>query len=179
MGKLIVSEFIALDGVFEAPERWSFPYFNDEIASVIKADNDAAEAILFGRRTYDIFAAAWPTRTDENGIALKINTMPKYVASRTRASLDWNNSHLLGSDPFADVARLKDQVSQLAMPGSGTFAKALFESGLVDELRLLVYPLVLGSGERFFDGWDNVRLELLETRPVGSGVVMQSYRPIA
>lgn len=179
MGKLIVNVFMTLDGVFEAPERWSFPYFNEEIGSIIQTHNDAADAILLGRKTYDIFASAWPGRTDDKGIARKINSMPKYVASRTREALEWNNSHLLGSDPLVEVVRLKDEVALLTMPGSGTFARALLERGLVDELRLLVYPLVLGEGDRFFEGSDNVRLDLIESRPVGSGVVMQCYRPVA
>lgn len=178
MGKLVVNQFITLDGVFEAPEKWSFPYWNDELSKAIHEENNTAEAILLGRRTYDIFAAAWPSRTDESGLALKINTMPKYVASRTLKSLAWSNSHLLGADPFAEVRGIKETTELLTMPGSGAFGRELVAHGLVDELRLLTYPLVLGTGERFFASWGNVSLELLETRPMGSGVILQRYRPV-
>lgn len=179
MGKLVVTEFLTLDGVMEAPHEWSFPYWNDEIGQFKLEEVFATDALLLGRVTYEGFAEAWPSRTDEAGFADRFNTMPKYVVSKTLTKADWNNSHLIQANVAAEVAKLKEQTKQdIAVHGSGKLIQTLMEHDLVDQYQLLVYPIVLGRGQRLFPDGSKANLNLMEAKPLGS-VVLMVYQPAA
>jgi dihydrofolate reductase len=189
MGKLVVTEFITLDGVIEDPgggetfDRggWAFQFERGEEGDKFKLDETLdAEALLLGRVTYEGFAAAWPSMTDEVGFADKMNTMLKYVVSSTLQDLTWNNSTRVDGDVGEEVAKLKEQVGgDLLVAGSATLVRTLVDRDLVDELRLMVYPVVLGGGKRLFgDSASTKAFRLVESRPVGDdGVVILTYEP--
>ena len=190
MGKLVVTEFISIDGVIEDPGGaedfahggWVFQFERGEEGNKFKLDEVLeAEAQLLGRVTYEGFAAAWPSRTDEAGFAERMNAMPKYVVSSTLRELTWSNSTLIEGDVAAEVAKLKKQVpGDILVAGSATLVRALVEHDLVDELRLMVFPIVLGSGKRLFgDSASTKAFRLLESQPVGDdGVVILRYEPV-
>ena len=185
MRELIVTEFITLDGVIEAPggepthphTGWTIDFFTDEQFQYKLEEVLEAEALLLGRVTYEGFAEAWPLR--EGPFADKLNAMPKYVASTTLTALGWNNSTLLDGDVPAAVTELKQgEGGPIIVAGSATLAHTLIEHDLVDEFRLMVFPVVLGSGKRLFpDSPDKRTLRLVESTQFPSGVVVQHYRP--
>lgn len=176
--RVVVAEFLSLDGIMEEPS-WTAPYWNDEIAKFKGEETSAAEALLLGRVTYEMFAAAWPSSKDEG--APVINALPKYVASTTldQADLDrtgWNG-HLLGGEvPEAVRALKREQGGDLLVWGSAHLVRTLLEYVLVDEYRLIVYPVLLGSGKRLF-GAEKASFELIEARPFRSGATALVYRP--
>lgn len=183
MGQVIVTEFVSLDGVMEAPggeegyahTGWTFE-FPDEGQYEYKTEELMdSEVQLLGRVTYDGFAAAWPERTDEAGFADKMNAMPKYVVSTTLEEATWNNTTILSD--FSDVARVKKDVEgNILVAGSCTLVHSLLEHDLVDELRLMIFPVILGSGKRIFpDSPDKTVFELADHRQYGS-VVVHAYR---
>lgn len=175
MRKIIVSEFLSLDGVMEEP-RWTAPYWNDEIATFKFDELFAVEALLLGRVTYEGFAKAWPNQLDEQGYGERMNTMPKYVASTTLAGTEWN-AELLAGDAVEAVAALKQQPGgDLLVFGSRSLARTLAAHGLVDRYNFVLYPVVLGGGARLFDA-DGVpaALELAASRATSSGAVTLSY----
>lgn len=175
MRKIIVTEFISLDGVIEAP-AWTFPYWNDEIAAFKAAETSAGEALLLGRVTYQGFAAAWPQSSDQG--AAYFNGTRKYVVSNTLAEAAWNNSILISGDAIAAIARLKQEDGpDLVVHGSATLARTLLQHDLVDRLRLLVYPVVLGKGLRLFEASAPATLELVEARALKGGVAALIYAP--
>jgi dihydrofolate reductase len=187
MGKLVVSEFVTLDGVIEDPggaesfERggWAFRFDRGAEGDKFKLDEVMqAEALLLGRVTYEGFAAAWPSRTDEAGFAEKMNSMPKYVVSSTLRGADWNNSTLLGGDPAQEVAKIKQQrVGEILLNGSGRLVSMLMEHDLVDEYRLMVFPVILGAGKRLFGaGIEPRSLALVDTKAVGECLIL-IYEP--
>jgi dihydrofolate reductase len=187
MGKLVVSEFLTLDGVMEDPggaegfERggWAFRFERGEEGDKFKLDETLdAEALLLGRKTYEGFAAVWPTVEDEAGFANKMNSMPKYVVSSTLDHADWNNSTVITGEVADEVARLKSETEgDLLVAGSAQLVQALVEHELVDELRLMVYPVVLGSGKRLFsDNAAQKAFGLVDSRPAGE-VVILTFRP--
>lgn len=195
MAKLIVTAFVTLDGVMQAPGGpnedvdagfahggWQVPYVDKDFMELMTGVFErTADHLLLGRRTYDIFAAHWPRVTDEDDpIAVKLNAMPKYVASRTRRSLDWNNSHLLEGEAEKAVARLKDEVDGVIMTqGSGDLIATLQRHDLVDEYRLLVNPVVLGTGKRLFaEGAAPVAWRLTESRATSIGVQYCAYERV-
>ena len=146
-----MSEFVTLDGVAEEPGKWSFPFWNEEIGKFKFNEPFSSDALLLGRVTYQGFAAAWPSMTDEAGYAKRMNGFPKHVVSRTLEKLDWNNSHLVKGNIEKEVSKLKQQQGRdLLIFGSGQLVNALMQRDLIDEYRLLVYPIVLGSGKRLF-----------------------------
>ena len=178
--RVVVSEFVSLDGVIEAPS-WTMPYWNDEIAAFKGEEDGAAEALLLGRATYEMFAAVWPTSPDPS--APKINAMPKYVASTTldQADLDrlgWNATLLEGEVPETVRALKQEGGGDLLVWGSAELARTLTAHGLVDEYRLIVYPVVLGDGKRLF-GSEKATLDLVEVRPFASGATGLVYRPVS
>ena len=193
MGKLVVTEFITLDGVIEDPgggeadkfDRggWAFQFERGEQGDKFKLDETLeAEALLLGRVTYEGFAAAWPSMTDEVGFADKMNTMPKYVLSSTLQDLTWSNSTRLEGDVADEVAKLKEQVAgEILVAGSAMLVQMLIDHDLVDELRLMVFLTVLGKGKRLFgDSASAKAFRLAESRPVGEdGVVILIYEPAA
>jgi dihydrofolate reductase len=186
MGKLVVTEFVSVDGVFEDPGGvegyehggWTFEYDRGEDGNKFKLDelNDA-DAGLFGRVTYEGFAAAWPSR--EGPFADKLNSDPKYVVSTTLSDPEWQNTTVIGDDIVNAISKLKQETEGVILvAGSGTLVRTLMEADLVDELRLMIFPTILGRGKRLFpDGIDRLKLRLAETRTVGpDGVQVQIYQ---
>lgn len=175
MRNLVVTEFVSLDGVMENP-GWTFPYWNDAIAAFKGEETAASDALLLGRVTYQGFAAAWPESQDEG--ADYFNGVRKYVVSTTLARADWNNSVLIRGDVAAEVTRLKQQAGRdITVHGSGALVQTLIRHDLVDTYRLLVYPVILGQGQRLFQPGTTATLRLVETRSLGSGVVGLIYEP--
>jgi dihydrofolate reductase len=174
MRKIVSGLFISLDGVVEAPQTWHFPYFDDEMGAAVGALMSSGEAMLLGRRTYEEFASYWPTATDE--MADQMNGTPKYVVSTTLTSADWQNSTLINGDVAKELTRLKEEPGgNLNITGSATLVRSLLREGLLDELHLLVHPLVVGSGLRLFDDGPQVPLRLTGSQTFGSGVVHLTY----
>ena len=186
MGKLVVTEFVSVDGVFEDPGGsedfehggWTFEYDRGEDGNAFKLDElMEAEVQLLGRVTYEGFAEAWPSR--EGPFAEKLNTDPKVVVSTTLTAPQWQPTTVISDDVVGQLAKLKDETDGVILvAGSGTLVATLLGADLVDELRLMVFPTVLGRGRRLFpDGIDRLKLELAETRTVGpDGVQIQIYR---
>ena len=175
MRKIIVTEFMSLDGVIENP-AWSMPYWSDEIADFKREEDAMTDALLLGRVTYEGFAAAWPNSKDEG--AERINGMPKYVASNTLERADWNNSSIISGDTIAGIKALQAQPGQdLLVYGSGVLVRSLMAHDLVDSYRLLVYPVLVGGGQRLFEGAPPRNLKLQESRTLGSGVLALVYVP--
>jgi dihydrofolate reductase len=186
MARIVVTEFVSLDGVIEAPgggegykhDGWSFEIERGEEGDRFKLDEAfEADALLLGRTTYEGFAAAWPSREGE--FADKFNGMPKYVVSSSLEHADWNNTTVLAGDPVEEVAKLREeQEGTIVVHGSGTLVKALVENDLVDELRLMVFPVVLGTGKRLFgETSDKKSLRLSDSKIVGDGVAILVYEP--
>jgi dihydrofolate reductase len=186
MGKIVATEFISLDGVIEDPGGaedfahggWTFEIDRGEEGDKFKlAELEEAEAQLLGRVTYEGFAAAWPTMEDPVGFAEKMNSMPKYVYSNTLESADWQNSTVLAGDFAASIGKVKDQVDGVILvAGSARLVQGLIAADLLDELRLMVFPVTLGGGKRLFaDDGRKVRLALGDTRTFGGGVQLVTY----
>jgi len=179
MRKVVISEFMTLDGVIEDP-AWSFQFHSEEQDAFKFAELKAADSLLLGRVTYEGFAAAWPGMAEETGeYGEMMNGYPKYVASTTLDKTEWNAS-LIKGDIAEEVGKLKQQPGRdILVFGSGRFAQTLMRQGLVDEYRLLVYPVVLGRGQRLFtEGFDST-LQLVEAKTFSTGVVALTYRPAA
>jgi dihydrofolate reductase len=175
MRNLVVTEFVSLDSVMENP-AWTFPYWNDEIAAFKGEETDAADALLLGRVTYEGFAAAWPNSPDEG--APYFNSVRKYVVSNTLDKAEWNNSVIISGDVVREIQTLKQSVGRdIMVHGSGTLVQTLLQHDLVDRVRLLVYPVVLGTGKRLFADGTAATLQLLETRAFSSGVTALIYAP--
>lgn len=181
MAKILVAEFLTLDGVLEAPEKWQIPYFSPGFGQFMAESINACDAFLLGRVTYDIFANSWPDAPDDgSGISTKLNETPKYVVSNTLEKADWNNTTILKGDGAAAVAKLKEQTGGLiGVNGSGKLARTLIENNLVDEYNLMIHPVVVGQGQRLFEeGISPVNgLQLVETKTFSSGVISLVYRP--
>ena len=183
MRKLISSFFISLDGVVEAPDKWHFPYFNDEMGAAVGEAIAATDSMLIGRRGWQEFAAYWPQQDPAADPFVSImNDTPKFVASTTLENVDdWQNSTLLEGDLAEAVNALKEQPGKnIGMTGSATLVRSLLEAGVLDELRLLVHPLVVGTGAKLFpDGTTPANLELVDSRTFSTGVLDLMYRPVA
>jgi dihydrofolate reductase len=188
MGRIVVTEFISLDGVVEDPGGaedygrggWAFDFDRGQEGDKFKLDEVfEAEAQLLGRVTYEGFAAAWPERDDEAGFAKQMNEMPKYVVSSTIERPEWQNTTVLSGDPIAAVAALREEVDGVILvAGSVTLVQALIENDLVDELRLMVFPILLGAGKRLFPtGEAKKPLKLTESKTVGDGISLLRFEP--
>lgn len=176
--RIVVSEFVSLDGIMEAPEQWVFRFAEQEIDAFKLDEVIEASALLLGAATYQGFAESWPSRSDPDGFADKMNSMPKYVVSATSEQLAWNNSHQVKGNIAEEIARLKQQPAHmLLVVGSGALVQALMQHDLVDEYRLLVYPLVLGKGKHLFQDGSQARLKLVKTQAFSTGVVLLQYQP--
>jgi dihydrofolate reductase len=174
--KVIATFFVSLDGVVEAPQDWHFPFFNEEMGAAIGSAMQTADAMLCGRVTYQEWADFWPEA--DNEMAGYMNSTPKYVASTTLEDVGWANSHLLGEDVPGAVARLKQQPGRdIVMSGSATLARSLLREGLVDELHLMIHPVVVGTGARLFPNGDSHALELVDSTTFETGVVYAVYEP--
>jgi dihydrofolate reductase len=177
MRKVIVTQFVSLDGVLEAPEKWSFPFWNDAISEFKHKELFNVDALLLGRVTYEGFAVAWPGRTDETGYADRINSLPKYVVSTTLTKAEWKNSKIIKANIAQEISELKKQEGKdILIFGSPKLVQSLIQHNLVDEYQLLVYPLVLGSGKRLFGEINNTKLKLVGTKTYDSGVVLLIYQ---
>ena len=193
MGKLVVGTFVTVDGVMQAPggpdeDReggfehggWLVPHFDEELGQFMDGLIGRSDALLLGRKTYEIFNGYWPNQGDEDPMARKLNSVPKYVASRTLASVDWNNSELLQGDAADAVERLKRELDgEIQVAGSSDLIQTLLEHDLVDEVQLIVFPVVLGTGKRLFgDGTTPRALRLAESKTTPSGVALQRYERV-
>jgi dihydrofolate reductase len=191
MGKLVVGTFVTVDGVMQAPggpdeDReggfehggWLAPHFDDTLGVFMDGLIGRSEALLLGRKTYEIFASYWPNA--DGPMAQKLNSVPKYVASRTLDSVDWSNSNLLGDDVPAEVAALKERIDgEIHVTGSGDLIQTLLQHDLVDEFVLIVFPVVLGTGKKLFAGGTIPRgLRLADTQTTPAGVATQTYERV-
>jgi dihydrofolate reductase len=193
MGTLSIATFATLDGVMQAPggpdeDRdggfehggWSFPYFSDDMGDVVNSAFAHADCFLLGRRTYEIFAASWPNFPDtDDPVASKLNTLPKYVVSTTLDKAEWEPTTIIRGDVPAEVTKLKDEYKgEVQVHGSAGLAQTLHAHGLIDEYRLFIEPVVLGTGKRLFEsGAVPTALRLVESKPMGKGTVLAIYRP--
>ena len=193
MARLAVSEFLTLDGVMQAPGAseedreegfehggWQMPLFDDVMGKAVDEGMANLGGLLLGRKTYEIFAGYWPTATEDLETAEVFNRVPKYVASRTlEEPLEWANSRLLEGDVAEAVRKLKEQRGgDLLVWGSGQLAQTLMENDLVDEYQIMIHPIALGSGKRFFrEGGPVIRLRLVDSKTSTTGVLILTYRP--
>jgi dihydrofolate reductase len=186
VGRIVVTEFVSLDGVMQAPgggedfqhAGWTFEIDRGAEGDKFKLDEALqSEALLLGRVTYEGFAAAWPSREGE--FADKFNSMPKYVVSSTLQEPEWNNSTVLKGDVVQEVSKLRQRLDgDIVVHGSARLVQTLIEHDLVDELRVMVFPVVLGTGKRLFgDTSDKQRLRLVDSKTVGDGIAILIYRP--
>ena len=191
--RLTITTFISVDGVYQGPggrdedrsggfDRggWLVPHFDEATGEFMNEVFENPDAFLLGRRTYEIFAAHWPSVTDPaDPVASRLNSLPKYVVSTTLRSADWQNSTIISGEVAAEVARLKEMPGrELQVHGSGALVRTLLENDLVDELRLLVFPVVVGAGRRLFpEAGVATGLRLVDSRTTGSGVVIHVYQP--
>jgi dihydrofolate reductase len=186
MRNLIVTEFLSIDGVFQAPgpdgsgfkyEGWTFPYANDEFMEFKSEELKASDTLLLGRVTYDGFAKAWPQHSGD-WFSDKFNAMPKYVVSKTLKKADWNNSHIISENVVEEVKKLKEgSGGDIAVHGSGELARFLMKHNLVDQFNLLVYPVILGTGKRLFADAEKKDLKFIKVTPFKTGVVLLKYQP--
>jgi dihydrofolate reductase len=184
MRKLTAGLFISLDGVVQDPDKWHFPYFNDEMGEAVGAQLTAADTLLIGRRTYESFAEAWPRREAEGGedadFAKVLGDMRKIVVTRQDLTFTWRNSERLQGDLVAAVTALKNEPGEadIAMSGSISVVRQLLAAGLLDELHLLVHPIAVRKGMRLFDeGEPPIPLRLISAKPFTTGVVHLVYGP--
>ncbi|MEA2652131.1 MAG: hypothetical protein QOI85_1852 [Chloroflexota bacterium] len=193
MPKLVVNEFLTLDGVMQAPgdpeeDRsggfehggWQLAYFDDVFGAAIMEGLAATGGFLLGRRTYETFAAHWPNQPDDDPLAGTFNDLPKYVVSSTPSQpLRWQNSSLISGDVATEIAKLREQPgNELQVIGSGELVQTLVRHGLVDEYRLMIHPILLGGGKRLFRETDApIRLRLVDSKPTTTGVLILSYEP--
>jgi len=193
MRNLVVIEFLSLDGVYQAPGDpnedteggfrlggWQRPYFDDVLGASAAEGMARTDANLFGRRTYEIMAAFWPNAPEDDPFARHLNNVQKYVASNTLASADWQNTTVIGGDVAEEVRRIKELPGgDISVLGSGNLVRTLMKHDLVDVYSFAVYPVVLGSGKRIFDGADPTKLELVDSKPTTTGGMLLTYRPSA
>jgi dihydrofolate reductase len=183
MRKITAGLFISLDGVVEAPDQWHFPYFNDEMGAAVTATLGAADTVLFGRKTYDSFAGAWPEREEageeDAGLAKKLGDVRKIVLSNQKLDFTWRNSEQLEGDFVEAVTALKkEQGGNIALSGSVSVVRQLLAAGLLNELHLLVHPIAVRKGMRLFDeGESPVPLKLLSSETFETGVLNLVYAP--
>ena len=181
MRKVTAGLFVSLDGVTESPEKWQLSYFNDEMGEAVGAAMAASDAMLLGRVTYQEFASYWPgVSSEDQPFAAYMNDTLKYVVSTTlEEPLEWSNSTLIKGNVAEEIARLKRQPGEnIGSTGSATLVRSLLRDDLIDELGLMVHPVVVGSGKRLFEDWGEPKgLELVDTRTFDTGVVYLTYGP--
>lgn len=176
-GRITAGLLITLDGVADTPEKWQPPYFHPLMGATIAAQLDEADVLLLGRRTYEEFVGYWPhMSTADNPMAERMNAIPKLVASTTLDTVAWQNTTIVRNDLATELRRRHRNGERVTVTGSITLVQWLLRAGLLDELAVMVHPLVVGSGRRLFDGVEPVALSLHETRSYPSGVVSLTYR---
>lgn len=177
--RLVATEYLSLDGVFEEPGHWSFPYFNEEAGQFKFDELRESDALLLGRKTYEGFAAAWPTMEGTGDFGVKMNSMPKYVVSSTLQKVDWTGSVLIKGDVVEEIRKLKAQPGKdLLLSGSAQLFNALMAANVIDLYRLMVHPVVLGAGRKLFStAGAQTKLELADTKRFATGIVVVEYVP--
>lgn len=179
MGKIVSNFFISLDGVVESPDQWHFPYFNDEMGAAIGAGMQNVGAFLMGRTLYEEWSAYWTTTDQDQDFAKFINNARKYVVSDTLDKADWNNTTVVPGD-VARLREIKEQTDgDIQMSGSATTVRWLLANGLLDELKLLVHPIVVGRGRRLFEDTPTHKLKLTDSQTFQTGVLNLTYVPEA
>ena len=181
MRKVVAVELVSVDGVMEAPEKWAFSYSNEEMEEANASGMAASDALLLERVTYEALAAYWPNQPGGTPMVDYINSVPKFVVSTTlEKPLGWNNSILIEGNVAEEIAKLKRRPGKdITTIGSAALVRSLLRAGLLDELRLMVHPVVLGNGKRLFEeGDDREPLELIDSRTFGTGVLYPIYRPV-
>lgn len=174
--RIAATYFMTLDGVVQDPQNWSFPYWNEETQKFKEAELEKTDALLLGRVTYEAFAAAWPSRKGMDWFATKFNTMPKYVVSKSLEKADWENSTIVRGDLGPEIRKLvASGRGDLGVHGSVRLTRWLMQRDMLDELRILVYPLTLGQGLRLFEGQPKTKFQLVESKPFTTGVVSLVY----
>lgn len=175
--RLVATEYLTFDGVFEEPGRWSGPFFNEEAQKFKFDELQATDALLLGRKTYEGFAAAWPKMPGTGEFGVKMNSMPKYVVSSTLKTVDWTGSQLITGDVAGEIRKLKAAPGKdLLLPGSGQLFNSLMQADLIDLYRFMLHPVVLGTGRRLFTEQVAKRaLDLTETKRFSSGIVILEY----
>jgi dihydrofolate reductase len=177
MGKIVSNFFISLDGVVESPDKWHFPYFNDEMGAAVSAGMASASAMLMGRRLYDEWSQYWPRQSAQEPFSEYINGVTKYVVSSSVTHPEWTNTTALPGDPDR-IREVKQRESgDIAMSGSATTVRWLLANGLLDELNLLVHPIAVGSGQRLFEDTPTFPLRLLSQQAFSTGVLHAVYAP--
>jgi dihydrofolate reductase len=177
MRKIIVTEFMTLDGIMEAPENWAFDFQNEETGEFKKKELFKSDTILVGEVTYKIFADSWPSRIGD--FADRMNSITKYVVTTNDLELTWNNSHVIKENIVEEIARLKQQPGKdILVPGSGVLVQTLLNNDLVDELYLFVCPIVPGKGKRLFREEGSTRFKLVEAKPFDTGAILLTYSPV-
>lgn len=176
MGSITSSLFISLDGVIESPEKWHFPYFNDEMGAVVGEQMGKADATLLGRQTYDEFASYWPQADPQDPFTQQMNGARKYVVSSSLENAEWENSSVITGDVRAELEALKKE-QNLGTTGSATLVRWMLAQGIVDELHLLVHPIVVGSGKKLFEDGATVPLTLVSSTTFSTGVLHLVYAP--
>ncbi len=178
MGKIVSNFFTSLDGVVESPDKWHFPYFDDAMGAIIGEGMSTSTAFLMGRKLYEEWSSFWPAQGPDVPFSEFINTIPKYVLSTTLRDPTWQNTTVISEAVAATVRSLKgDTDGDIAMSGSATTARWLLANGLLDELALLVHPIVVGSGQRLFEDTATHPLKLLSSATLDTGVLHLRYRP--
>ena len=180
MRKVTAGLFVSLDGVVESPEKWHFPYFNDEMGEAVGAAISSSDAMLLGRLTYQEFATYWPgVSSEDEPFATHMNNTPKYVVSKTLDKAEWNNSTLISGNVAEDITKLKQQPGKnIGITGSATLVQSLLQDDLLDELGLMIHPVVVGSGKRLFqEGGGPKGLKLVDSMTFSTGVVSLTYQP--
>ncbi len=176
--RLVATEYLTLDGVFEEPGNWSHPYFDDQAGQFKWDELQNSDAQLLGRKTYEGFFKAWPTMEDTGDFGVKMNTMPKYVVSSTLKTADWTGSQIIRGNINDEVGKLKKQPGRdLLLAGSGQLFNTLMDAGLIDLYRFMVHPIVLGRGPKLFTGDRRTNLKLVGTKMFSTGIVVLEYEP--
>ena len=178
MGKIVSNFFISLDGVVEAPNEWHFPYFNDEMGDAIGKGMETSSAFLMGRKLYGEWSEYWPSQGPDVPFSSFINEIPKYVLSNSLTDATWNNTTILSGDVSGRLREIKASTAgDITMSGSATTARWLLANGLLDELHLLMHPIVVGRGQRLFEDTPTHPLELIDEETFKTGVLNLSYKP--
>jgi len=178
MRKIVAGLFISLDSVYESPDKWHFPYFSDEMGAEVGEQMGKADTMLLGRQTYEEFASYWPHQSSDVPPADFMNNTPKVVVSTTLKTAAWQSSTIISGNVAEELTKLKQQPGKnIGITGSGTLVRSLLEQGLLDELTLLVHPIVVGKGKRLFDrDMAQVPLKLVSSKTLSTGVLSLTYQ---
>ncbi len=180
MSKIVSNFFISLDGVVESPDQWHFPYFNDEMGAAVGRTTETSKAFVMGRVLYEEWASYWPRQDDDVPFASFINNVPKYVVSNTLGKPTWNNTTVVSGDVSTQLRAIKQRTDgDIGMSGSATLARWLLANGVLDELNLMVHPIVVGHGQRLFEDTPTHRLQLVSHETFNTGVLHLTYAPAA